>query len=46
MPSDVQRGVYAKRIAAALQDNIAKYEARFGGIENIPPGLPEGITTH
>ena len=35
--------VHAKRFAAALQDNIAKYEARFGTIsagETPPPGRP------
>lgn len=34
--------VHAKRFLAALQDNIAKYEARFGTIhasEGEPPGL-------
>lgn len=29
---------HAKRILAALQDNIAKYEARFGPIKTIPAG--------
>jgi len=38
---------HAKRIVRALQENIAKYEARFGEIADVAPAsLPEGATTH
>lgn len=37
---------HAKRIAAALQENIGKYEARFGEIENISPAVPDTLTAH
>lgn len=37
---------HAKRIAAVLLDNITKYEARFGEIEEIAPILPGETTTH
>ena len=39
---------HAKRLLAALEDNIKKYEAGFGRIQtfdnapNIPPGFPGG----
>jgi hypothetical protein len=35
---------HAKRIAQAMIENIAKYEARFGKVKDVPPaGLPENI---
>jgi hypothetical protein len=34
--------VHAKRFLAALQDNIAKYESRFGPIHAAPPEQPGG----
>jgi hypothetical protein len=33
--------IHAKRFLAALQDNIAKYEARFGTIHAGEPASPE-----
>ncbi|MDX8403431.1 MAG: DUF3467 domain-containing protein [Mariprofundaceae bacterium] len=37
---------HAKRIAQALVENIAKYEERFGSVQDIPPGLPADATAH
>ncbi len=37
---------HAKRIAAALHENIGKYEAHFGEIANIAPGSAENLTAH
>jgi len=34
--------VHAKRFLAALQDNIAKYESRFGPINAGQPAQPSG----
>lgn len=36
---------HAKRIAAVMMDNVAKYEARFGEL-NAPASTPEGTTSH
>jgi len=33
--------IHAKRFLAALQDNVAKYEARFGTINAGAPAAPE-----
>ncbi|MDE2489518.1 MAG: DUF3467 domain-containing protein [Elusimicrobia bacterium] len=37
--------VHAKRFLAALQDNVAKYEARFGTIQagDVPPPARPGV---
>lgn len=37
---------HAKRIAQALIENIAKYEERFGTVQDVPPGLPGDVTAH
>jgi len=37
---------HAKRVAKALIDNIAKYEARFGTVEDVPAGMPADTTAH
>lgn len=38
---------HAKRIAHALLDNVAKYEARHGQIKEVEPvGMPVKATTH
>ena len=37
---------HAKRIANALLENVAKYEAQFGEIKTIAPTLPTGTTAH
>ena len=37
---------HAKRIAQAMVENIQKYEARFGEVENIPAALPSDTITH
>jgi len=38
---------HAKRIAKAMAENVAKYEARFGQVEDLPPvAVPSGIKTH
>jgi len=37
---------HAKRIAAALLDNVEKYEERFGEIKNVPAAMPEGAVSH
>jgi hypothetical protein len=37
---------HAKRIAQVLVENIAKYEARFGEVQDIPAGLSDNVTTH
>jgi len=37
---------HAKRIAAALLENVAKYEERFGEIKDVPAAMPEGAVSH
>ena len=37
---------HAKRIAAALLDNVSKYEERFGEIKDVPAVMPEGVVSH
>ncbi|MDX8387588.1 MAG: DUF3467 domain-containing protein [Ghiorsea sp.] len=37
---------HAKRIAAALTENVAKYEAQFGEIKTAPINIPIGSTSH
>jgi len=37
---------HAKRIIAALQENIQKYEARFGEISAVMPHLPDHVVRH
>jgi hypothetical protein len=37
---------HARRIAAALLDNVAKYEERFGKIKDVPAAMPEGTVSH
>lgn len=37
---------HAKRIAQALVENIAKYEERFGTVQDVPSGLPGNVTAH
>ena len=37
---------HAKRIAQAMIENIAKYEARFGKVKDVPAVLPENIRTN
>jgi len=37
---------HAKRIAQAMIENIQKYEARFGEVDNIPAGLSSDTITH
>jgi len=37
---------HAKRIAAALAENIAKYESQFGEIKNFTPGMPDHMVAH
>ncbi|MDT8376262.1 MAG: DUF3467 domain-containing protein [Mariprofundaceae bacterium] len=37
---------HARRIAAALVDNVAKYEERFGEIKDVPAAMPEGAVSH
>jgi hypothetical protein len=37
---------HARRIAAALVDNVAKYEERFGKIKDVPAPMPEGTVSH
>ncbi len=37
---------HARRIAAALVDNVAKYEKRFGKIKDVPAAMPEGAVSH
>lgn len=37
---------HAKRIAKALIENIQKYEAHFGEVQDVPAGLPDNITAH
>ncbi|MDQ6988532.1 MAG: DUF3467 domain-containing protein [Mariprofundaceae bacterium] len=37
---------HAKRIAAALLENVAKYEAQFGEIKTIAVNMPAGTTAH
>jgi len=37
---------HAKRIAAALAENIAKYELQFGEIKNLTPGMPDHMVAH
>lgn len=34
---------HAKRIAQAMLENIAKYEERFGTVEDVPAGIPDDI---
>jgi len=37
---------HAKRIAAALAENIAKYELQFGEIQNLSTGMPDHMVAH
>lgn len=37
---------HAKRIVAALSENIANYEKRFGPVQDVKALLPEGVRTH
>ena len=37
---------HARRIAAALVDSVAKYEERFGKIQDVPAAMPEGTVSH
>jgi len=37
---------HAKRIANALLENVAKYEAQFGEIKTLAVTLPTGTTAH
>ncbi len=37
---------HARRIAAALVDNVTKYEERFGKIKDVPAAMPEGTVSH
>ncbi len=37
---------HAKRIANALLENVAKYEAQFGEIPTIAVNIPQGTTAH
>ncbi len=38
---------HAKRIANALMENVAKYEAQFGEIKTLAiPPMPSGTTAH
>jgi len=37
---------HAKRIMAALQENIKQYEARYGEIAQVIPVSPEGVIRH
>ena len=37
---------HAKRIATAITENIAKYEAQFGKIVAVAPQMPENVTAH
>jgi len=37
---------HAKRIAAALAENIAKYELQFGEIKDLTPSMPGHIVTN
>ncbi|MBL1353496.1 MAG: DUF3467 domain-containing protein [Zetaproteobacteria bacterium] len=37
---------HAKRMVAALQENIQKYETRFGEIAPVMPQLPDHVVRH
>ncbi len=37
---------HAKRIANALLENIARYEAQFGEIKTVAVNMPAGTTAH
>jgi len=37
---------HAKRIAEALTENVAKYEAQFGEIKTTAINMPAGTTAH
>ena len=37
---------HAKRIANALLENVARYEAQFGEIKTIPVAMPTSTTAH
>jgi len=37
---------HAKRIVAALQENINNYEANFGKIDQVNPVAPDGAIRH
>jgi len=37
---------HAKRVAQAMLENIAKYEAHFGKIQEVAAGLPDNATAH
>ncbi|MDX8384632.1 MAG: DUF3467 domain-containing protein [Ghiorsea sp.] len=37
---------HAKRIATALLENVAKYEAQFGEIPSLMPAIPPHTTAH
>lgn len=37
---------HAKRIATALMENVAKYEAQFGEIKTAAVSIPLGSTAH
>lgn len=37
---------HAKRIANALLENVAKYEAQFGEIPTLVANIPQGTTAH
>jgi len=37
---------HAKRIAAALTENVEKYEAQFGEIKTTAINIPAGTTAH
>ncbi|WP_038248087.1 DUF3467 domain-containing protein [Ghiorsea bivora] len=37
---------HAKRIANALMENVAKYEAQFGEIKTVAVNMPAGTTAH
>jgi len=37
---------HAKRMLAALQENIQKYEARFGEIQPVLPNVPDHVVRH
>jgi type IV secretory pathway TrbF-like protein len=37
---------HAKRIATALMENVAKYEAQFGEIKTAAVTMPVGTTAH
>ncbi|MDQ6977558.1 MAG: DUF3467 domain-containing protein [Ghiorsea sp.] len=37
---------HAKRIANALLENVARYEAQFGEIKTVAVNMPAGTTAH